>query len=128
MAELLSERITRRRFLRLVALGAAASAVAACAPAVPAVTNTPAPPKPAGVATPAAQTAPAAAAPAKKGGTFTYAEAGDFNNFNPWNFSAVNFEMYDQVFSRLLWKDGAGRANPDLAESWQLPRTSCRSR
>jgi len=51
---------------------------------------------------------------------FTYAEAGDFNNFNPWNFSAVNFEMYDQVFSRLLWKDGTGKANPDLAESWQL--------
>jgi ABC-type transport system substrate-binding protein len=28
--------------------------------------------------------------------------------------------MYDQVFSRLLWKDGCGKANPDLAESWQL--------
>src|SRR6267143_253618 len=91
MAASLSERISKRRFIRLLALGAAASAVAACTPA-----------------------------PAKKGGTFTYAEAGDFNNFNPWNFSAVNFEMYDQVFSRLLWKDGAGKANPDLAESWQL--------
>jgi peptide/nickel transport system substrate-binding protein len=64
----------------------------------------------------AATTQPAAA----RGGTFNYAEAGDFNNFNPWNFSAVNFEMYDQVFSRLLWKDGTGKANPDLAESWQL--------
>ena len=28
--------------------------------------------------------------------------------------------MYDQVFSRLLWKDGTGKANPDLAESWQI--------
>jgi len=121
MARSLSERITKRRLIRLVALGAAASAIAACTPAVPA-TNTPAPAKPAGGTTPAAQAAtPAAqAAATKKGGTFTYAEAGDFNNFNPWNFSAVNFEMYDQVFSRLLWKDGAGKANPDLAESWQL--------
>jgi len=120
MAGSLSERITKRRFIRLVGLGAAASAIAACTPAVPA-SNTPAAAKPAGAAPPAAQTTPATqAAAAKKGGTFTYAEAGDFNNFNPWNFSAVNFEMYDQVFSRLLWKDGTGKANPDLAESWQL--------
>jgi peptide/nickel transport system substrate-binding protein len=125
MPELSSGRITKRRFLRLVALSAAVSAMAACAPAAPPA-STPAPVQPAQAATPAAQAAPAqaapaqAAAPARKGGTFTYAEAGDFNNFNPWNFSAVNFEMYDQVFSRLLWKDGAGKANPDLAESWQL--------
>jgi peptide/nickel transport system substrate-binding protein len=132
----LSGRISKRRFLRLAAFGAAASALAACGPAAPAATTTVAPAapqsaataKPAAVATPPAASNPAgttqpAAAPAaggKKGGTFTYAEAGDFNNFNPWNFSAVNFEMYDQVFSRLLWKDGTGKANPDLAESWQL--------
>src|SRR2546425_4834933 len=127
MAASLTERIPKRRFIRLVVLGVAGSVVAACSPA-PSVSNTPAPAKPAGAATPAGQTAPAtaapaaqpAAAPAKKGGTFTYAEAGDFNNFNPWNFSAVNFEMYDQVFSRLLWKDGTAKANPDLAESWQV--------
>src|SRR5205823_614195 len=129
----LSGRISKRRFLRLAAFGAAASALAACGPGAPAATTPVAPTlppsaattKPAAVATPAPVTNPAAtaqpaAAAAKKGGTFTYAEAGDFNNFNPWNFSAVNFEMYDQVFSRLLWKDGTGKANPDLAESWQL--------
>jgi len=129
----LSGRISKRRFLRLAVFGAAASALAACSPAAPAATTTVAPAapppaattKPAAIGTPAAATNPAAtrqpaAAAAHKGGTFTYAEAGDFNNFNPWNFSAVNFEMYDQVFSRLLWKDGAGKANPDLAESWQL--------
>jgi ABC-type transport system substrate-binding protein len=55
-----------------------------------------------------------------KGGTLNYAEAGDFNDFNPWGFSAVNFEMYDQVFSRLLWKDGQGKEHPDLAESWEI--------
>src|SRR5438128_3226257 len=133
----LSGRISKRRFRRLAPFGAAASALAACGPGAPAGTTPvapalPPPPaattKPAAVATPAAATNPAGTAQpvgpppavAKKGGTFTYAEAGDFNNFNPWNFSAVNFEMYDQVFSRLLWKDGAGKANPDLAESWQL--------
>src|SRR6266851_8039617 len=119
MAASLTERISKRRLIQLVGRGVAGSVVAACTPA-PTVSNTPAPAKPAGAATPAGQAAPATAAPAKKGGTFTYAEAGDFNNFNSWNFSAVNFEMYDQVFSRLLWKDGAGKANPDLAESWQL--------
>lgn len=54
------------------------------------------------------------------GGTLNYAEAGDFNDFNPWAFNAVDFEMYDQVFSRLFWKDGKGQANPDLAESWEM--------
>lgn len=74
-------------------------------------------------AAPAAATTPAAATSGGtpvKGGTLNYAEAGDFNDFNPWGFGAVNFEMYDQVFSRLLWKDGAGKANPDLGESWEM--------
>jgi peptide/nickel transport system substrate-binding protein len=110
------------------AAAAPTAAPAAAATSAPAAAATTAPA--AGAATPAAAAKPAEAAkPAmsavppssgKKGGTFTYAEAGDFNNFNPWNFGAVNFEMYDQVFSRLLWKDGTGKANPDLAESWQL--------
>src|SRR5690349_3840580 len=111
-----SGRISKRRFLSLAIFGAGGSALlAACGPAaVPAAST----------AAPAGTTAPAASATtqpaAARGGTFNYAEAGDFNNFNPWNFSAVNFEMYDQVFSRLLWKDGTGKANPDLAESWEL--------
>src|SRR5260370_36512695 len=91
MAASLSERISKRRFLRLVPLGAAASAIAACTPAAPAST-TQAPAQAAGAATPAAQAAPATAAAAKKGGTFTYAEAGRFNNLNPCNFSRVNLE------------------------------------
>jgi peptide/nickel transport system substrate-binding protein len=126
MAGALSGRISKRRFLRLGMFGATASILAACGPGAPAATA-PATSPPAATAqpaAPAATTAPAttsaATTNATRGGTFTYAEAGDFNNFNPWNFSAVNFEMYDQVFSRLLWKDGTGQANPDLAESWQL--------
>jgi peptide/nickel transport system substrate-binding protein len=137
MATPLSRRITKRDFLQVLALSAAASAVAACGPATaPVATPAPAQPAPAAPATvapaaPAATAAPAkpaAEAPkptaqpaaARTGGTLTYAEAGDFNNFNPWNFTAVNFGMYNQVFSRLLWKDGTGKANPDLAESWQV--------
>lgn len=134
MTSAASGRITKRAFLRLVVLGAAASVAAACGPAAPPANPTvaPATSKPAEAAKPATAptAAPAAPQPAATtkpaaqasgaGGTFTYAEAGDFNNFNPWNFTAVNFEMYDQVFSRLLWKDGTAKANPDLAESWQL--------
>jgi len=66
----------------------------------------------------ASATSSAAAGSAAHGGILNYAEAGDFNDFNPWGFGAVNFEMYDQVFSRLLWKDGAGKANPDIGLSW----------
>jgi peptide/nickel transport system substrate-binding protein len=62
------------------------------------------------------------AAAVKAGGVLNYAEAGDFNNFNPWAVGAVNMGMYNQVFSRLLWKDGAGKENPDLAESWEMAR------
>jgi peptide/nickel transport system substrate-binding protein len=116
--------LTKRRFLRLGLLGAAASVLAACGPgAAPAAAPPASATQPAAApatSAPAAAAQPTAATSAARGGTFNYAEAGDFNNFNPWNFGAVNFEMYDQVFSRLLWKDGAGKANPDLAESWQL--------
>jgi peptide/nickel transport system substrate-binding protein len=54
------------------------------------------------------------------GGSLTYAEAGDFNDFNPWTVSAVNMSVYNQVFSRLLWKDSTGAELPDLAESWEM--------
>ncbi len=91
-------RMTRRSFVGSVAKTGMAAALAAA---------------------PAGFLRAAAAAPVT-GGTLNYAEAGDFNDFNPWGFSAVDFEMYDQVFSRLLWKDGRGKEHPDLAESWQI--------
>ena len=138
----MTRRTTRRAFL-VSALGTGAGVlVAGCAqPTAPAPTSGPAKPaeasKPAATAAPvapAATTAPAAkpaeaSKPAdaakptgqpKRGGTLNYAEAGDFNDFNPWTYTAVNFELYNQVFSRLLWKDGTGTANPDIAESWQM--------
>jgi peptide/nickel transport system substrate-binding protein len=126
-------RFSKRSFLGITALGAI-SGLVACSPAAPG-SPTPLPPAatptPAAAPTAAAQPAPAGATPttaaaaapaASAGGTgvaFNYAEAGDFNDFNPWGFGAVNFEVYDQVFSRLLWKDGQGKEHPDLALSWE---------
>ena len=125
-------RTTRRAFL-VSALGTGAGAlVVACAqPAPPAATPAPAKateaaePAPAapttGAVAPAATTAPAAkpAGEPRRGGGLNYAEAGDFNDFNPWTYTAVNFELYNQVFSRLVGKDGTGNTNPDIAESWE---------
>lgn len=48
-----------------------------------------------------------------------YAETGTFNNFNPWRMSATNMGMYNQVFSRLIYKDGNGNVQLDTAESWK---------
>ena len=138
--------ITKRRFLQLVTLGAAASVLAACGPAAapaarqPAAQRQPAAAKPAAPAA-AAQATPrqpprrqaakptAAPAAAKTGGTFTYAEAGDFNNFNPWNFSAVNFE---HVRPGLLALALEGRRRQGQSRTWPSPGrwrpTTCRSR
>src|SRR5579883_2817117 len=130
-----SARMSKRRFLGLAMVMTAGTAVVACSQATPArptaAPTAPAKPTVAPTTAPAAATRPAAAPTAAasaaassgtpiKGGTLNYAEAGDFNDFNPWGFGAVNFEMYDQVFSRLLWKDGKGQANPDLGESWEM--------
>ena len=55
----------------------------------------------------------------KAGGTLNYAETGTFNHWSPWRMSAVNMGMYNQVFSRLLWKDGEGKVHLDVAESYE---------
>lgn len=143
MSRILSGPMNKRRFLELTMAAIAGTTLAACtqaappsptaAPAAPATgapssaTSAPAVSQPtaapaAATAAPAATTAPAASSSGTPvtGGILNYAEAGDFNDFNPWGFGAVNFEMYDQVFSRLLWKDGKGQANPDIGESWQM--------
>ena len=91
----------------------------AAKPAAAAATSTPAPAAAAAKPTEAPKPAEAAK-PGTRGGVFNYAEAGDFNDFNPWTYTAVNNEMYNQVFSRLTWKDGAGKINPDIATEWQM--------
>lgn len=137
--------LSRRAFLRLAVVASGSALLAACqqqpapapkpteaakpaetkpaAPAAAAPTSAPA--KPADAAKPAADAkpaAPAASAPAaaKPGGTFNYAEAGDFNSFNPWAVTATNQAMYNQAFSRLLYKDQAGKEVADMAESWAM--------
>jgi peptide/nickel transport system substrate-binding protein len=95
--------ISRRHFLELsTAAGAAALTVST----LPSVAS--------------AQSGTPAAGDVQPGGTLNYAEAGDFEDFNPWGFSAVNMGIYNQVFSRLTWKDTEGEIHPDIAESWVL--------
>ncbi|HET8523386.1 MAG TPA: ABC transporter substrate-binding protein [Thermomicrobiales bacterium] len=66
-----------------------------------------------------AAAAQGAAATPVAGGTLNYAEAGDFQDFNPWSFAATDNSVYNQVYSRLFWKDGDGKVHADLAESWE---------
>lgn len=102
--------LSRREFLARSSVAAAATAsLFGGASLIPA-------PVSAQSATPAADVQP--------GGTLNYAEAGDFQDFNPWAFSAINTGIYNQVFSRLLWIDTDGKAHPDIAESWQLAADS----
>jgi peptide/nickel transport system substrate-binding protein len=136
--------VSRRTFLRLAALAGGTALLAACQqapapapkpaeskpgeakPAAPAASApTAAPAKPAEASKPAADAKPAAApaAPAaKRGGVFTYAEAGDFNSFNPWAVTATNQAMYNLTFSRLLYKDVASKEIGDMAESWEMAK------
>jgi peptide/nickel transport system substrate-binding protein len=101
--------LSRRQFLEL------SSAAAASAAAVSLVNG-----RSALTAPRAVQLATPTASEGQAGGTLNYAEAGDFEDFNPWAFSAVNMGMYNQVYSRLLWKDTEGELHPEIAESWQL--------
>jgi len=98
--------LSRRQFLEL------SSAAAASAAAVSLVNG-----RSALAAPRAVQLATPTASEGQAGGTLNYAEAGDFEDFNPWAFSAVNMGMYNQVYSRLLWKDTEGELHPEIAES-----------
>lgn len=104
--------LTRRAFLKWSALAGAGFAAAACAPAA----------APAGEAGGAATTEAVSAASGEPvaGGMLRYAETGAFNHFSPWQMSNVNMGMYNQVFSRLIWKDDEGNEHGDMAESWEM--------
>ncbi|HZO29776.1 MAG TPA: ABC transporter substrate-binding protein [Chloroflexota bacterium] len=147
-----SNAVSRRAFLRLAVVASGSALLAACQqqpapppssgqaakpaetkpaeaakPAAPAAAApTAAPAKPAEAAKPAADAKPAAAAQpapaAKRGGTFTYAEAGDFNSFNPWAVTATNQAMYNLTFGRLLYKDVNSKEVADMAESWEMAK------
>jgi peptide/nickel transport system substrate-binding protein len=100
------------------------TAPAAAAPAKPAEAAKPAdaakPAAPAAAAQPTTAPAAASAPAGQAGGTLNYAESADFNDFNPWSFTAVNFGAYNQIYSRLFWKDGSGKVNADIATAWEM--------
>ena len=60
----------------------------------------------------------------KRGGVLNYAEAADFTHFSPWSVTPPNQGIYNQVFNRLLWKDGTGKEHADIAESWEMAKDS----
>ncbi len=62
-------------------------------------------------------TPPASAA---TGAVLRYGRAGDITDFNPWDISGSETEVYNQVFSRLAWRDAEGNERLDLAESYEL--------
>ena len=110
--------LTRRRFLRVATIVGGSTLLAACqqapAPAAkPAEAPKPAgrrPPPPTDHGTRRGREARRGCQASRPGGTLNYAESADFNDFNPWSFTAVNFAAYNQIFSRLFWKDGTGRS------------------
>lgn len=104
--------LSRRSFLKWSALTGVGIAAAACAPATA--------PAPETGGESAEEAMPAAAGEPQSGGTLRYAETGAFNHFGPWQMSNVNMAMYNQVFSRLIWKDDEGNEHGDMAESWEM--------
>ncbi len=58
--------------------------------------------------------------PDVEGVQFTYGEGGEYTDFNPWSFSATNNHIYNQIFTRLVYRDGSGEVQEDIAESWEL--------
>jgi peptide/nickel transport system substrate-binding protein len=96
----MSHKVSRREFVKIAALSAAALAVPSAG---------------------RSSAAPAA-------GQINYAEAGDFSAFNPWRFEAVNTNMHNQLFDRLLWKDDRGRVQLQLAEAYEPARDGTSAR
>lgn len=66
---------------------------------------------------PGSGSAPAGASP---GSVLRFGKAGDITDFNPWDISDTESEVYNQVFSRLVWRDSSGEEHLDLAESYEL--------
>lgn len=99
-------RLTRRRFMAWSGLTVIAAACGSTASPVPTSSG--------------ASASPGSSQPPSAGGVLRYGRAGDITDFNPWDVSSSEFEVYNQVFSRLVWKDSDGKEHLDLAESYQL--------
>lgn len=109
--------LSRREFLRGTAVAGMGIALVACAPATAPSTGTS---DTAAAPSDSASSSSAASGSPTAGGTLNYAETGEFNHFSPWQMAAVNMGMYNQVFSRLTWKDDEGVVHGDVAESWEM--------
>jgi peptide/nickel transport system substrate-binding protein len=125
------KRISRRRFLQGALISGASLVAARCgggatptsAPPEPAATEVPPTVAPTAVPPTEVPTAvPPTAAPSgpKMGGTLNFAAVGDYNSFNPWRVQGVNGAMYNQVYSRLLYKTEDAVEHADIAEEWEM--------
>lgn len=111
-------RLSRRRFIVYTGLTLTAAACAPGAVTSPSSTGTPV------ASGPGSPQASGAGSPQASGGTaggvLRYGRAGDITDFNPWDISGSETEVYNQVFSRLVWRDSEGQEHLDLAESYEL--------
>jgi peptide/nickel transport system substrate-binding protein len=124
-------RLSRRRFLRLIASsGAAVPLLAACGagPAVPAAGPT-APAATSGpitvnqnVTAAPANAAPTAAAAGTAGGTFTFGRSSDSDNLDPVTQDGnVDIWIFMSIYDQLVRVNDAGTAiEPALAEKWDI--------
>jgi peptide/nickel transport system substrate-binding protein len=127
----MSIRLSRRRFLQLLAsVGAAAPLLAACgaAPATPGAESTAAPAT-AGpitvnqnVTAPPASAAPTAAASGSAGGIFTFGRASDSDNLDPVTQDGnVDIWIFMSIYDQLVRVNDSGTGlQPALAEKWEV--------
>ena len=136
--------LTRRKFIRRVAVATSALALVGCAP-IGAPAPTAAPPGPvqgkpveakpaatqavpiaakpteAAAAKAASGQAPAAAAgPPVRGGRLIVGKTADITKFDPYALNPGSFPMFNAIWNVLARYDQALKPQPELAESWEL--------
>src|SRR5690242_14329828 len=58
----------------------------------------------------------------KRGGVLRLAHTSDIIGFDPTTVTAAQWPMFAQVYNVLVRQDQYGKAQPELAESWQFSR------
>lgn len=120
-----NERVSRRRFLKVMSLGLGAGVLAACgggAPTTPGAGGATAAPAASGAATAAPAAATAAPAAGSSGNSLTYALGFDLDDtMDP---QVTNFDSTIRVTLNicepLVWEPEPGKFVPGLAESWEI--------
>jgi peptide/nickel transport system substrate-binding protein len=123
-------RLSRRRFLRLIAsVGAAGPLLAACgtgtpaaAPTSPAATSGPVTVNQNITPTPGSAEQATAAPAASAGGTFTFGRSSDSDNLDPVTQDGnVDIWIFMSIYDQLVRVNDAGTAiEPALAEKWEI--------